>query len=480
VAFYYLGLKFIKKEFRTNLKRSRRKYWFSIILLSTIGTLVFISLLGNTTFNFHALEFRIDVQIFDHGFTDINIPPIGSIRAKTHVSPLKFSITLQNIDLDLLQSLLESNPNKQKIVNDFQNKAYTVAKLFLIRLFFIAVLGGVAGSLLFEKKKIKPLLCGALIGILIYTFLILGTISTYNVNAFQNPEFKGMLEAAPWMIGLAEQAFVKLDTLGQQLELMANNFYLLFEKINSLETLSSLEGTIKVLHVSDFHNNRAALQFVTQVVKSFNVDFVIDTGDFTDYATPIEAQLLEYLNNMHVPYVFVAGNHDSPAIIDKLQQFPQVKVINEGIINIKGLKILGLQDPASLTNEIIPSNSELVNIYQDKLLELWNQTKEDPPDIVVVHNYQIGKVLVNKASLILHGHDHEYKIYKKGKTLIIDAGTTGAAGIRGLLTTKEIPYTVVLLHFQKSKEKFRLTAVDTIKVYNLQGGFLLERQALTE
>lgn len=429
-------------------------------------------------FNFEALEFQIGIQIFDHGFTDIKIPPIGSIRAKTHIAPSKFTVSLQNIDLKLLQGLLETTPDKQKLLKDFENKIYKVGKIFLIRLFFLAITGGIAGSLLYERKKIKPLLCGILVGVFIYTVLILGSIATFDVNAFKNPEYQGALEAAPWMIGMAEQAFVKLDTLSQQLELMAKNFYVLFEKINSLQTLSSSEGTLKVLHVSDFHNNRAALKFVTQVVKSFNVDFVIDSGDFTDYATPIEAQLLEYLKEMPVPYVFIAGNHDAPSIIKKLQQFPQVKVINEGVVNIKNLRILGLHDPASLTNEVIPPDPELVSIYQNKLLDLWAKNKENPSDIVAIHNYRIGKILVNKASLILHGHDHEFKIYQDGETLIVDAGTTGAAGIRGLQATKEIPYTVALLHFQKIDNKYKLSAIDSIKVFNLQSGFILERKVI--
>ncbi|MFZ5943628.1 MAG: metallophosphoesterase family protein [Bacillota bacterium] len=447
-------------------------------MLASIGTLLFISILGTMTFNFEALEFSLGIQIFDHGFTDLKIPPIGTVRAKTHIAPLKFTISLQNIDIKLLEGLLEDTPDKERLLESFENRIYSISKIFLVRLFILSVVGGIAGSLLLERKKVKPVLIGALIGGLIFVFLILGSISTYDINAFKNPEYKGALEAAPWMIGLAEQAFIRLDTLSQQLELMAKNFYILFEKINTLQTMSSSEGTVKVLHVSDFHNNRAALKFVSQVVKSFNVDFVIDTGDFTDYATPIETQLLEHLKEIKVPYVFIPGNHDSPAIIKKLKQIPHVIVVSESIKNIKGINILGVEDPASLTNSAIPSDNELSDSYQKRLLELWENSKENPPDIVAVHNYKIGRILAGKAELILHGHDHEYKIYQEGKSVIIDAGTTGAAGIRGLQATKEIPYTVALLHFQKSGERFHLTAVDTIRVYNLQSGFILERQVL--
>jgi len=460
------------------LNVSKFKYWFSIILLSLIGTLFFISFFGHMTFNYEALEFEIALQIFDHGFTDFKIPPIGTVRAKTHIAPLKLSVSLQNIDIKLLQSLLESNPDKDKILQKFENRIYKVGRIYLLRLFVLALIGGMAGSLLYERKKWKPLVCGLLVGLMVYLILIIGTLATYDVNSFQNPEYHGALEAAPWMIGLAEQAFVKLDTLSEQLEVMAQNFYVLFERVNSMQTLSSSEGTLKVLHVSDYHNNRAALKFVNQVVKSFNVDFVIDTGDFTDFATPIEAQLLDFLKEIPVPYIYIAGNHDSPSIVEKLKQYPQVKIISEGIISIKGLNILGIHDPASLSDQVIPPDMQMISIYQNKLVNLWENTKENPPHILAVHNYKVGKILVGKVPIIVHGHDHDFKIYKEKSTLIIDAGTTGAAGIRGLQATKEIPYTVALLHFQNIDGIINLTAIDTIKVYNMQSGFILERSLI--
>lgn len=429
------------------------------------------------SFNFEALEFKVAIQIFDHGFTDFKIPPIGTVRAKTHISPLKLSITLENIDIKLLQSLLETSPNKEQILKNFEARIYKVGKVFLLRLLVLALLGGAVGSLFYERKKIKPLLCGILVGAMVYVILIIGTFATFDASGFQNPEYYGALEAAPWMMGLAEQAFIKLDTLSQQLEIMAENFYILFEKVNSLEAVSSVEGTIKILHVSDYHNNGAALKFVNQVVRSFNVDFVIDTGDFTDYATPIEAQLLEYLKNIPVPYIYIAGNHDSPAIKKKLKQFPQVQVVSEGIINVKGLNILGLHDPASLTNNVIPPDLEMIGIYKDKLLNLW-ENFNGPIHILAIHNFKIGQVLAGKVPLIIHGHDHEFKVYQEGSTLVVDAGTTGAAGIRGLQATKEIPYTVALLHFNNINGKVELSAVDTIKVFNVQSGFILERKVI--
>lgn len=459
------------------LKAFGLKYWLGIILLSLIGSIFFLNLMGNITFNFEALEFKLGIQVFSRGCTDINIPPIGTVRAKTHLLPIRISFTLQNIDLKLLETLLETAPEKEQLFEDFKREISNILDIYFLKLFVISALGGMLGSILFERNQIKPLLYSALVGVLFCTLILVGTVATYDISTFQNPEYQGALEAAPWMMGLAEQAFVQLNTLGEQLQIMAQNIYLLFEKINTMESLSTAEGTIKILHVSDLHNNQAALKFINQVINSFNVDLVIDSGDLTDYGTPIEAQILDYLADFPVPYLFVAGNHDSTAIINKLEQFSQVKVLNEGVLEIAGLKIIGLADPASLTNDIVPAEKEMVEVYQNKLKELWENNRALSPQIAVIHNYKIGQVLAGKVPLILHGHDHGCKIYNDQGTLVIDAGTSGAAGIRGLQATKEIPYTVVLLHFQKEEENLKITAIDTI-TFHLTSGFTLDRQVI--
>src|SRR5690554_2531933 len=113
MEFLKYGFIYTKKELRSNLNASHFKYWFSIILLSLIGALFFMSFFGQMNFNFEALEFSIAIQIFDHGYTDFKITPIGTIRAKTHIAPLKLTIGLENIDINLLQSMLNSSPDHE-------------------------------------------------------------------------------------------------------------------------------------------------------------------------------------------------------------------------------------------------------------------------------------------------------------------------------------------------------------------------------
>ncbi|KKM10241.1 hypothetical protein SY88_14315 [Clostridiales bacterium PH28_bin88] len=79
------------------------------------------------------------------------------------------------------------------------------------------------------------------------------------------------------------------------------------------------------------------MDLVGRIVTLFPVDAIVDTGDLTDYGTPLEALLVKRLGSIAVPYLFVPGNHDSPAVIQELEQLPNVKVLQEDPVYIKGL-----------------------------------------------------------------------------------------------------------------------------------------------
>ncbi|MFO7819772.1 MAG: metallophosphoesterase, partial [Halanaerobacter sp.] len=226
------------------------------------------------------------------------------------------------------------------------------------------------------------------------------------------------------------------------------------------------------------HNNPLAIKFVEQIVDSFAVDFIIDTGDITDYGSPLEANLLKELNRLTVPYVFIPGNHDSPKIIEELSEFPNLYLLRKDIIEIKGIKIAGLEDPSAQSSEVKVVGGKDLAPFQDQLVKLIAQAKR-MPDIIAVHQFDLAKPLVGKIPLLMHGHDHSFKIYDQDETLIIDAGTTGAAGVRGLKSKEGIPYSVALLHFKDKSSNLKLKFVDIIRFYNRHSGFILERR-LTE
>lgn len=448
--------------------------WKIAVVLITVGTFASVSLFGHIDFHIEAFQFKMFVEIFDHGLTEVVIPPVGKISARTHQTPLKIGIELKNIDMDQLRLLLHDPVNQAQVISRFQTEMMRVLRIFVLRLLFLAALGGAFGMLIIHAKASADYIRGAILGFLLMGILILGTYYTYDINRFMHPQFQGILKAAPWMVGLAEQALVKVEQLGKKLQVTAENLYELFERIDRLEPLGSVEGTVKVLHVSDIHNNPAAYDFVAQIARSFNVDIIIDTGDISDFGTPLEGKLVKRLEELGVPYIFVPGNHDSPGIVEALEMLDNVAVITGKVIEAAGLTIVGLPDPAAQTIAIVPPQPGAI---EEAIKQLETLILESPrnPHLLITHNHRIARAFVGKVPVILHGHDHQMKVDEVNGSKVLDAGTTGAAGIRGLQTTNEIPYTVLLLHFQWIEEDWRLAAVDAIKVFNLKSGFRFER-----
>ena len=142
--------------------------------------------------------------------------------------------------------------------------------------------------LLLHRRNVFDYLRAAAVGVVITAVLLMGTFYTYNINAFANPQYRGVIEAAPWMIEFVQDAFVRVDQLGDQFRIIADNLYELFETVDIVKPIGEFADTVKILHVSDIHNNPAAYDFIQELAESFQVDLIIDSGDISDFGSPLE------------------------------------------------------------------------------------------------------------------------------------------------------------------------------------------------
>lgn len=446
------------------------------IIMALVVALLLMVVMGEMTLSILGIEFQASITVSERGVTEVVIPPVGSITAETHLTPLKIRLMLQNINIEMLQNLIKEAPLSSELAQDIKSELQRIALVFVLHLFLLAVIGGMLGAILISGRRLKPAVCGAIAGGALCLLIVFSTFTTYQVEKFRTPQYHGALKAAPWAIDMAEKAFQQFNLLGEQMQIIATNLYKIFEQIDRAAPIRQDEEDLLVLHVSDIHNNPAAHKFIQQIVSSFPVDLVIDTGDITDYGTPIESQLLTGLKDMKTTYLFIPGNHDSPQTITDLSAYPQVQVLSGGIVDVQGLRILTIADPASYSNAITTTDQEVISEAKAKLQAFWEDAP-NKPHLIAVHNYTLAENLAGYVPLILFGHTHQYTISEEKGTVLINAGTTGAAGLRGLQATKEIPYSVVLLHFIRNENnELVLSATDTIRVYNMESGFILERK----
>lgn len=502
-----------RRGLREDFDRRKRRVlpW----LLTAVAVAAFINGFGRVGVDLGAFSFQLSAGVPGRGLTRILLPPVGEVRATTHRAPVDIAVQLTGVDLEGLRrvvlgrgagfsrsrKILEpgSNPPPpvpspqaqalpptgeevklpaaaRQVVVQFRPTATRAVILFAIRLLLLGALAGALAFAVTGPWHLKHTFVGALFGFGLVLALTTATYVTYRTEPLATPEYKGILEAAPWMIGAASQTLTKVHELEERVALVADNLFTLFERLDNLEPLAVEGADVTVLHVSDIHNNPAAFSLITTVAKRFRADFVIDTGDLTDWGTPIEAEIVERIRRLGMTYVFVSGNHESSEILSRLNELPNVIVLDGDQTEVKGLRIVGFGDPGS--HETSPGSLPLDEVpkFAASLAETVRQITP-PPDVVAVHNFRIAEAIPDDlAPVVLFGHDHRLRIFRMGKTVAVDAGTTGAAGIRGLGTREGVPFSMAVLYFRRNEEgSLRLVAVDTLTVANVRGGFSLAR-----
>jgi len=418
------------------------------------------------------------------GESRLVIPPLGEVTAKTHRLPVALSATVERIDLALLQHELMGIVDPDQYFLSIVPKARTALYYFLAKLCFIGGIAGLCGGLCIGWRSFQRLWRAFAAGFLMIV-LLLGCIGLdFDWSALENPRYEGALEAAPWALSLIDQGLTQLPAFSAKLSLVAGNLNRLFSQVDKLDPLAKIGGDLKVLHVSDIHNNPAGLEFIGRVIEGFGVDLVIDTGDLTDYGTALETELTRKIKTLGVKYVFIPGNHDSPEVIKSISRFPNVTVLEGGLFVYNGLTIMGWTDPAVRISEKLMADLDELEAEAELVADYWRRLTVRP-DVLAVHNSRLAQKISYPAPVVIFGHTHKAEIQEKisggQQTVWINAGTSGAAGIRGL-TDDNLPYSVALLHFEESgtdeKKKYRLSAVDSIKVFSLRGKFILERKVL--
>lgn len=446
------------------------------LLLAALAGLVVVSLAGSFSLQLDSFQAGISFRPAFSGVTAISLPPFGQVTAVTHKVPLQLTITWENVNLENLNSLARHLSSEKEFLAYLKSSLYRALWLLVLKVLLLAATGGALTAAVLRCSRLRDFLASGVVAALVMAILVGGVATTYDITSFGDPSYEGMLQMAPWALPLAQEAVTNIASLNRQMEVVAENVADLFTRLESGPVPGTEAATVKLLHVSDIHNNPVAYPLIRAVSEKFDVDLIVDTGDITDLGSPLEAKMTRQIKAMPVPYVFVPGNHDSPEVIASLKKLPNVKVLDGGVVQVKGLTLLGKADPSSYSNAVTPPGEEkiqeIVAGLQDFLAGSANK-----PTVIAVHNNRVARALAGEARVILYGHDHRLSIEQVKGSWLVGAGTSGAAGIRGLAVTYDVPYTLVVLYFQPDGEGGLVPSMaDIIKVSGKENGFSLERQ----
>jgi len=463
------------KSFLTHIRHYR---WLRILITTLLvlgSTLLFIQLFSQTSFKYNSLSFQLRPRLGVKGGTVIAVPPIGQLFFKSHQTPWQLIVTLDEVDFSSLAQKINSLPPKQQWLTLIQHKVKHTVLTFFVSVGIYGLLGGLFMLLVLRiHPASKMFRYGLLCSITLILLLITTTILTYQPRAIEHPQYQGVLSAAPWAMNLVTMGLDNIEVIGANLKKISQSLPTLFKQAEDIKNISELPTDLRILHVSDIHNNPAAFDFIEELISNFKIQFIIDTGDLTDYGTELEAKIIDRIPGLTVPYVFIPGNHESPLIIKRLAHTKNVILVIKKMLQIHGLTIIGAPDPAAFkySSDVVATDQYLAaaQILIDRVRNMGKT-----PDIIAVHNRIMAKDLIGSVPLILHGHDHSYRLTVEKGTVIDDAGTTGAAGIRGI-DDKGAAYSASISYWKKGPQgTMKLHAIDSIKINGGEGSLTIDR-----
>jgi predicted phosphodiesterase len=417
---------------------------------------------------------------FGRGVTVISLPPFGKLTADTHVAPLRFTATLQGVRLNELTQIIRTG-GTGKLVEEVRADALHQVIPFALHLLLVALAGALFLSLLAFRTRWRAIA----ISMVAATLAVGGSETlawrSFDPSALLTPSFSGSLALAPRLIGPARTAVDRIDDFRAELSRILGGAVRLYSQVQGVASPAGNE--IKVLHISDIHDSPLGLSFAKDVAESFDVNFVVDTGDLTSFGTALEGGLiLSGVADIHRPYVFVRGNHDSLALQSDLRRAPNAIVLDGGAVQVEGLTVFGMGDPVFTPNRLaLLDDAEIARRVRETGAPMLAAIKAmpEPPDIVAVHDDRMAEAVAGYVPLVISGHFHQASARTIDQTLFLRVGSTGGAGANVFTQVGGIPLSAEVLYFSR-EVPHRLVAFDVIEQSPESGSLTVRRHLVEE
>ena len=436
--------------------------WAGIVLVALAGAAIGLLIGGNVTHDVGPFQARLSLIGSVHGGIAVHVPPLGDLTTKAYAGPLRLKVELNQLRQPQAQELLKDPAKLASLEDDAADDMQAA----VIRLIVQSVLTAVAGAalltaLVYRRRRQSLIAAGVATGLMV---VIAGVGAlTWSTRALTEPRYTGLLTNAPALVGNARDVVNRFDVYRKELAGLITNTSRLYAAVSTVPTYEPDKSTIRVMHVSDLHLNPSAFNVMASVEKEFKVNFIVDTGDITDFGTTPETSFVNRIHSLRVPYVYIRGNHDSARTAAAVGRQPNA-IILDGTrpVTVKGLTIIGTRDPRFTpdkeTRDDNASDSKIQSAGRD--LAALVSTMRTVPDIAMVHDPASAIPLKDKVPLVLAGHLHHREDRMLDKTKVLVEGSTGGAGLRGLEHEKATPLECSVLYFDAGTHK--LEAYDNI------------------
>lgn len=406
------------------------------------------------------------------GVSALALPPFGEVTAGTHGAPVRLELRVEQVDLERLQQLFETADPEEALRADVEAGLAPLLHAFAFRSLVAALVGGLlVGAVLPRRAPHRFALCAGS-SVVVVAGLLGWTWASYDTAAFERSRFVGPIERAPALLEAAQGQLGGLAEVRDRVAVLSEQISALYAAVESDPVP---ETTTRILHVSDLHSNPLGVEIVQQLAVALDVDAVLDTGDLTSFGNPVEARVADLIDDLDVPYLFVPGNHDSPANRAALAATPGVRLLDGEVVTVEEVRIVGVPDPTfTASNEVSTEQGNARRLARAGLVA--DRVRATRPDVLAVHDERHGSESYGLVPVLVTGHTHARDDRVVDGTRVLTVGSTGATGIGAFTVDTGHPYEAELLRFDRR----RLVAIDYVTLDGVTGEFAVDRRLVTD
>ena len=419
-------------------------------MLALAGALTAVLLFGHISAPIGPFDATLAFRPFGGG-AQVDIAPLGSLAVDVYDGPLRLQVDLERVDQQRARALATDPVRLNGVVDGVTDDLRSAVVRLVWLTAGLALAGAALTSLVVFRRRREPAIAAGITAALLAGTAGLG-VATWRPEAMTQPTYTGLLVNANSLIGSAEDIVARFDAYRASLEDLVANVGTLYSTLSRLPAPGGNDDTVALLHVSDLHLNPAGFDLMRQVAEQFRVDAVLDTGDLTDWGSRPENRLLSAVGALHVPYVYIRGNHDSAATAALIASQPNATVLDDSSTTVDGLVIAGARDPRFTPDKSTGDDAAGTHTLEDSGARLaeFVEGLDKRPAIAMVHDPAQAGPLDGVVPLVLAGHTHQRKVTRMSDgTLLMVEGSTGGAGLRGLQGDYPKPLTCTVLYLDR-------------------------------
>lgn len=443
--------------------RSRAARRVAVVVVAISAAAVAVLSLGSVDAAVGPLTARLHVGLALHGGTQVDLEPFGRITMDTHAGPLRLRADVEEVRPAEVSALVRQGITSRGVRERVTAEVREGVQSLVGRCVLVG-LGGAALGCALVFHRWRAVLAGVLAAAAALGVSGAVAAATFRSEAVAEPGFDGLLSQAPALVGGVAGASVALDAHARRVSELTSNIAQLYTALDA-PVADPADDAVRVLWVSDVHNNRGAYDAMAALVERFDVAAVLDTGDSTDLGTPAETSLHTAMGSFGVPYVWVRGNHDSSGTQDFVAGLPGVTVLDDGAVTeVAGLRVAGTGDPRYTPVKRVQGDEgarEELAAAGEVLARAVRASPQDV-DVALVHEPGMAPPLHGEVPLVLDGHVHERRSQVVKGTLELTQGSSGGAGLRSFDGGEAQPLQMSVLHLDADTGD--LLAVDDITI----------------